>query len=223
MTVVISFCITSANAQEGFGLQTYVLPQKPSSFVISSLGVGFGIQVYPRWVVSLNGDFAEPLVVINYPDGATAYSTGDIRYTIPLELGASVSYRFNDINPTPYVFVGFSHFSPEGAVFSPGDVNMSPEGEVFSSGGGNRSVDLIHAGIGYAPFKGWWFEIYPELSIGIPLRPHIYVKQGETLFTYTPGYVPLTVRATFKLYFDPEIHGIPAWHGVRDTSQANQK
>lgn len=193
----------SANAQEGFGVQTYLSPfvnnNGTNNFL--PLGVGFGVKIPTHWVVSLNMCIA-PVPIID--DRTNTFGWSYDKWTLPIELGAFIHYRFGDMNPTPYVFVGYSHFPPYGT---------------------SRDINLLHAGVGFAPFKGW-FEIYPELSVVVPLQPHRYIPPDPLTIPYntpaygTPVYIPVMIRATIKFYLDPDIH-ITAWHGVQqDTSNS---
>ena len=236
---LLAFWAAGANAQEGIGIQTYAATKKPFGENPFAPGLGFGEVVQKvinrlceersdeaiprnqtgckglllptpsgsqrqvlfrqsRWVVSLNGYIASPPVIVTFSNG----STGDFYnrdHAIPLEYGASVAYRLSDLNPTPYVFVGYSRFPP---------------------GGMSRSIDLVHVGVGLAPFKEQFeFELYPELSVIFPLNSHLIVSQGGNMTYDYPAYVPVMVRATFKFYIDPA--PFPAWHGVQhDTTSS---
>ena len=195
---LLAFWAAGANAQEGIGIQTYAATKKPFGENPFAPGLGFGVKVSSRWVVSLNGYIASPPVIVTFSNG----STGDFYnrdHAIPLEYGASVAYRLSDLNPTPYVFVGYSRFPP---------------------GGMSRSIDLVHVGVGLAPFKEQFeFELYPELSVIFPLNSHLIVSQGGNMTYDYPAYVPVMVRATFKFYIDPA--PFPAWHGVQhDTTSS---
>ena len=165
-------------AQEGFGVKAYIVVPKPSNFSGLSAGAGFGVRIQHRWVVSLNGNIAWPSA-IHEGDGFSSIGT----HNIPVEYGGSLAYRFNDLNPTLYVYFGFSRF-PALVI--------------------DRDINFIHAGIGAALFKEKTnFGLYPEISVAVPLESHMILwPEGNFGLAYHV-YLPVTLRLTIKLYINP--------------------
>lgn len=169
----------SANAQEGLGIQGYGSLEIPSTFEFTWLGLGFGGRIGTHWVVSAAGYFSNPPVVHDY-EGGGAVNT-DLRHVPPFEYGVFIAYRFCELNPSMYVFVGYSRF-PQGGMSIP--------------------IDFVHAGVGLAPFRGD-AEVYPELSVVAPLHSRLIVPEGGNLFIDVPARVPVMVRLTIKLFVIP--------------------
>ena len=177
---LLVFGVEVVEAQDGAGVQVYASPEIPSAIGVSAFGVGFGMRIFPRVVVSISGYLAHPPVLITFPDGRVESSL-DARYEIPLEYGGYVAYRFSDLNPALYVFIGYSRF-PQGGMSIP--------------------IDLVHAGVGLAPFKGD-AEIYPEVSIVAPLHSQLIAPIGGNFAVDYPGRVPVMLRATIRFYIIP--------------------
>ena len=163
-------------AQEGFGLQGYLGAGLNKGTNSGGLDIGFGARALPDWVVSLYGGFS---VVSGMTEGKAVYTGGGAGNVGGEELGGSICYSLKKINPDLYSFVGYSW---------------------LSKGGLNRSLDLIHFGIGYVPFS-WFIDLYPELSVVVPLEVHAFQQDGQ--FNADPVYLPVMLRVTIKLYVNP--------------------
>ena len=174
---LLSLWATTAYAQEGFGLQGYFAFTNHLSY--NALGVGFGIRVLPRWVVSMNADIS-PTPAIQ--EGNGFYYQGTTINT-PVEYGGLLAYRFSDSNSALYVYIGYSRY--------PTLIT-------------DRDINLVHVGIGVAPFtKKTFMELYPEISVVVPLESHTTIlTSGSVGFAYH-AYVPVMLRFTIKLYITP--------------------
>lgn len=182
-TVVLTvFSFRPAMAQEGLGLQTYISSVRVlHGSAFSAYGLGGGVKINSRFVVSLSAYLTYPPAFTTTP-AVLSNRLYNRDHTAPFEFGASVSYRILEDNPTFYALAGYSFYPPGGALV--------------------RGVHLMHAGVGLAPFKGW-FDVYPELSIAIPLDPHLTAWEGGNMIHETHVYVPVMFRLTLKAYFDP--------------------
>ena len=180
---LLSLWAATAYAQEGFGLQGYFVftnhhLSHPYNVSYDAVGVGFGVRVLPRWVVSLSADIAHPPTV---EEGEGFFSLGTLG-NIPVEYGGLLAYRFSDSNPTLYVYFGYSRFP---ALIT------------------DRSINLVHVGIGAAPFTKTFIELYPEISVAVPLQSHMILWPGGNTGSAYHVYVPVTLRFTVKLYITP--------------------
>ena len=148
IAVIVILLAANANAQQGFGIQMSIMsPISFGNFGASILGAGLGVEMFPRWVFSLNGDIGGALFEDQFP--------GVFHGEFYLEYATSMAYRFSNLNSTPYVFAGYHNVSSEYW---------------------DKSVGFVEAGVGYAPFKGS-FGLYFELSILIPLEQTVKVQQ----------------------------------------------
>lgn len=163
-------------AQEGFGLEGYLGAGLNKGTSSGGLGIGLGVKVFPDWSVSLGAGFS---VVPGIAEGRAVYTGGGAGNVGGEELGGSICYKLKKIDPNLFSFVGYSW---------------------VSKGGLNRSLDLIHVGIGYVPFR-WFIDLYPELSVVIPLEVHAFQQDGQ--FNADPVYIPVMLRVTIKLYVNP--------------------
>ncbi len=168
----------TAQAQEGIGLQTYITSVGEfNTITVAGLGVGLGAKIAPRIVLSFAYNVSRPPVLGALPN---------TQVEPPLEFACAAAYVFNDSNPSPYVFFGYSH---------------------FPKGGLSAAVEFVHIGLGFAP-RDIGFDVYPELSIVVPLHSHLTWQEKGLPFTYS-GRVPVYLRATVKVYFVPSIP--PFW------------
>lgn len=141
------------------------------------LGLGFGVRILPRWVVSVNACFAD---IPTIKDGDPIYFKTGTPSGQP-EYGAFVTYTLIDRNPGVYVLAGYSYYP-----------------NVYLT----RYIDLVHVGIGLVPFK-WLIRVYPELSLAIPLETHAVRGFPGNVVTDYPIYIPVVLRGTIKIYVDP--------------------
>ncbi len=66
----------------------------------------------------------------------------------------------------------------------------------------NQNINLVHAEVGLAPLKDW-FDVYPEMSVVVPLDPHLTVSEGGNSTYPAPAHVPVMYRLVLKAYFVP--------------------
>ncbi len=100
------------------------------------------------------------------------------------EWATAAAYRFKEKSPTMYIFAGYRSMA------------------------GNGGAKFVEAGMGYAPPDSF-FEAYPELSILLPLTHRTSWLPGTMGSSPQPMRIPIILKLTIKLYFDPSI--APFW------------
>lgn len=143
---------------------------------------------YQSWLGLGVGATIAPYITLSLSGGLTWGFLSKGEPVLPgAEWATSASYRFKEKNSTLYLFTGYRKMS------------------------GNGSANFVEAGIGYDPPDSI-FEAYPEFSVLLPLGHQTSWLPGSMGSTRQPMKIPIIVKVTIKLYFNPKIP--PFWENA---------